>query len=138
MKNKFLNSKTGADKVLSIYWFAILFIISIGIFSMVYVFYKTPFDVRGIESEILASKVAECISQQGRLDSEWLDLNKNSNSLADVITYANQNSINGKICNCGNECNNYAGNLSNSASNNEINSILLFSVMMQESLCKKT
>ena len=70
-KNLFRN-KIGADKILSVYWFAILFIIATGIFAMVYVFYKTPFDVRGIEAETLASKVAECISKQGEISSEWI------------------------------------------------------------------
>ncbi|MEK6842802.1 MAG: hypothetical protein AABX84_03215, partial [Nanoarchaeota archaeon] len=82
-----LNNKIGADKILSIYWFVILFIIATGIFAMVYVFYKTPFDVRGIESEILASRVAECVSQQGVLDSKWISENlgnENSNSLTEI------------------------------------------------------
>ncbi|MBI2043514.1 hypothetical protein HYT25_03945 [Candidatus Pacearchaeota archaeon] len=135
-----LKDKIGADKILSIYWFAILFIISIGIFSMVYVFYKTPFDVRGMESGILTSKIAECVSQQGKLDSKWLqDLeDKNSNSLSDIINYANQNQVNGKTCYCGDDCNDYAKYISSSASNNEIKDpLFLFSLIMQESQCRK-
>ncbi len=75
LTNKIFQNKNGADKILSIYWFAILFIIATGIFAMVYVFYKTPFDVRGIESEILASRIAECVSQQGKIDSQWISEN---------------------------------------------------------------
>ena len=67
-----IKNKIGADKILSVYWFFILFIISSGIFAMVYVFYNSPFDVRETESGILADKTAECILEQGRIDSEWI------------------------------------------------------------------
>ena len=82
----FIKNRMGADKILSIYWFAILFIISIGVFSMVYVFYKTPFDVREIEAEILSSKIAECISQQGKLDSKWISENQGTTDLQTLGT----------------------------------------------------
>ena len=80
-----LKNKIGADKILSVYWFAILFIIAAGILAMVYVFYNSPFDVRQIEAEILSSRVAECISHQGILDSKWVSGNaENSNSLTEI------------------------------------------------------
>lgn len=131
-------NKIGADKILSIYWFAILFIIAAGILAMVYVFYNQPFDVREIEAEILSAKTASCISEQGILDSKWLEGSENLEAFSNVADYANKNAVNGKICNCGTECNDYANYISTYASENEIDPTLLFSVMMQESLCQKT
>lgn len=69
-------NKSGTDKILSIYWFVILTLIAGGIFGMVYVFYGAPYDVRGIESEIFAEKIADCISQQGTIDSEFFSEDK--------------------------------------------------------------
>jgi hypothetical protein len=67
---KLLYNKKGADKVMSVYWFAILVIIAGGIFAMVYNFYSSPYDVRNIESDVLSNKVADCVSFQGRLNDE--------------------------------------------------------------------
>jgi len=64
-------NKKGTDKILSMYWFVILVIVAGGIFAMVYNFYGAPYDVRGVESEILAEKIADCISKNGIIDSEF-------------------------------------------------------------------
>lgn len=64
-------NKRGTDKLLSIYWFVILTLIAGGVFAMVYVFYGSPYDVREIESEILAERIADCISKQGVIDSDF-------------------------------------------------------------------
>jgi hypothetical protein len=69
---KLIKNKKGSDKVLSIYWFVILFIVSTGIFGMVYVYYHAPFNVRGAEGDIMANKIVECISQQGKTSSAWI------------------------------------------------------------------
>ena len=58
-------NKIGADKILSVYWFAILFIVASGIFAMVYIFYGSPYDVRDIESNALKMQIANCLSQGG-------------------------------------------------------------------------
>jgi len=60
-----MKGKKGTDKILSIYWFVVLTLIAGGIFAMVYAFYGPPYDVRGIESEILAERIADCISRRG-------------------------------------------------------------------------
>lgn len=76
-------NKRGTDKILSIYWFVVLTIIAGGIFAMVYIFYGAPYDVRGIESNILAERVADCISRNGIIDSNFFsgkDFNKNINN----------------------------------------------------------
>ena len=79
---KFIKNKKGSDKVLSIYWFVILFIISTGIFAMVYVYYHSPFNVLGAEGEIMANKIAECVSQQGKTNSAWISSTKTETSSA--------------------------------------------------------
>lgn len=56
------------DKILSIYWFAILILVSGGIFAMVYLFYGAPYDVRDIESRILINQIADCISYGGKIN----------------------------------------------------------------------
>ena len=62
-----INNKRG-DKILSVYWFAILLIVAGGIFAMVYVFYGAPYDVREIENHLLINAVADCISYGGRIN----------------------------------------------------------------------
>lgn len=56
------------EKILSVYWFAILFIVAAGIVYVVASFYGQPYDVREIEADILTDKIAECISSQGVLE----------------------------------------------------------------------
>jgi len=65
--NKFKGNKKGTDKVISVYWFAILFIVAGGIVYMVSAFYGNPYDVREIEAGLLSDKTAGCISYAGYL-----------------------------------------------------------------------
>ncbi|SRR6056297_3025042 len=65
--NVFKKSKKG-DKLISVYWFAILVIVAGGIVMMVNSFYSSPYDVREIEAEILATKVADCIYPGGEMN----------------------------------------------------------------------
>ena len=60
-KIKLFADKKG-DKILSIYWFAILVIVAVGIVAMVVVFYGKPYDVRQEESGILTMKISDCLS----------------------------------------------------------------------------
>jgi len=70
MKVFYFRSKQGASKILAVYWIAILLIVAAGIYGMVYFYYSHPFDVRVLEAEALNAKVADCLSQQGKLVSE--------------------------------------------------------------------
>lgn len=63
-----MKNKKGSDKIISIYWFLILVIIAGGVIAMVHVFYSSPYDVREIEAEMLAMKVANCIELGGKMD----------------------------------------------------------------------
>jgi hypothetical protein len=55
-----------------------------------------------------------------------------------VISYAKDNAVKDRQCNCGDECENYANLILKYANENGIDSILLLSLMMQESSCDKT
>lgn len=57
-----IKNKNGAEKIISVYWFAILLIVAGGIVYMVSAFYGNPYDVRSLESGVLISKIAECVS----------------------------------------------------------------------------
>ncbi len=67
------------DKLISVYWFAILFIVAGGIVYMVSAFYGKPYDVREAEADILTSKVARCISEAGYLEESVLTENFKNN-----------------------------------------------------------
>ena len=62
-----------ADKIISVYWFAILFLVAAAIVYMVVVFYGKPYDVRELEANLLTNKIADCLSQGGLLNKENLD-----------------------------------------------------------------
>jgi len=62
-------NKTGGDRILSVYWFAILFIVAGGIFAMVFLFYNSPYDVRDLEGEILGNVLTDCIVDGGKFNS---------------------------------------------------------------------
>ncbi len=56
------------DKILVVYWFVILTIITGGVIVVVHNFYSHPYDIRGIETSLLSQKVAGCISHEGLLN----------------------------------------------------------------------
>ena len=66
-------NKRGAEKIISLYWFAILIIVAGGIFAMVYVYYGSPYDVREVEAGILIDRVADCISYEGVINSRIIE-----------------------------------------------------------------
>jgi hypothetical protein len=68
---KILN-KSGAGKIFSVYWFAIVLIIAGGVFFMVYLFYGTPFDVRELEAHILTNQIADCVSYSGIINQNLI------------------------------------------------------------------
>lgn len=65
-------NKKAAEKMISIYWFLILFIVAGAIVFMVSAFYGQPYDVREIEERILSHKVANCLSNGGYLNEDVL------------------------------------------------------------------
>lgn len=80
MKNKIKRiNKRGAEKILSIYWFAILIIIAGAVVAMVSLFYGTPYDVREAEANIIVNKIANCLSENGKLSDRLFNEAKNLN-----------------------------------------------------------
>ena len=63
-----LKNKKGADKILSVYWFAILILVAGGIFAMVFNFYNSPYDVRALEANIMINQISDCLSSGGILN----------------------------------------------------------------------
>lgn len=67
-------NKIGGDKIISVYWFAILFIVAAAVVYMVISFYGEPYDVRELEANILTNQIAGCLSEAGYL---IVDLDQN-------------------------------------------------------------
>ena len=65
-----IKNKKGAEKIISVYWFAILVLVAGTIVYMVSTFYGDPYDIRGIESNIMINKIADCLSENGKLNSK--------------------------------------------------------------------
>ena len=61
-----LKNKKG-DKLISVYWFIILFIVAAAIVYMVSSFYGEPYDIREAEAYALINKVSGCLSEAGHL-----------------------------------------------------------------------
>lgn len=87
------------DKILTVYWFLILFLVTGGIIYMVYLFYGAPYDVRMIESTALGDQIANCITSQGYLNDSVFNSNFEKNltsfchlnfSVEDVYGWGNQ------------------------------------------------
>lgn len=77
--NKIL--KKGTEKILSIYWFIILFIVAGAIVYMTTIFYGEPYDVRQIEANILVNKIVDCLSDGENLRQDAADENFRDNFL---------------------------------------------------------
>ncbi len=77
---KLMKNKRG-DKIISVYWFVILFIVAAAVVYMVAIFYGAPKNIREAESKLLANKVAECISEGGYLKEGILGNNYFKNNL---------------------------------------------------------
>jgi len=71
MKKIKMNKK--GDKIISVYWFAILFIVAAAVVYMVTVFYGEPYDIREVEANILTNQIADCLAEGGKLKKNILD-----------------------------------------------------------------
>ncbi len=72
------------DKIISVYWFAILILVAGGVFAMVYTFYHYPYDVREIEANIMINKVADCISTGGKINAHVFEEDFNVLEVCDL------------------------------------------------------
>lgn len=80
--NFFPKSRKGADKLLSIYWFAILFIVAAAVVYMAVLFYGKPYDVREIETNLLVNKVADCLMEDSLIKPDVFSEGFKSNFLS--------------------------------------------------------
>jgi len=71
-------NKRGTDKIISVYWFVVLFIVAGGVVYMAAVFYGAPYDVREVEANILINQIADCIATGGKLNNNWNGLDENN------------------------------------------------------------
>ncbi len=80
-KNNFVGKK-GAEKTISVYWFAILIIVAGAVIYMVAVVYGQPYDIRKVEAEMLSNNLADCISEGGFIkEKTFLDPSFKANFL---------------------------------------------------------
>lgn len=63
-------NKKADGKIISVYWFVVLIIVAGGVFLMVSVYYNAPYDVREMEADLLAEKVANCIYFGGEFHAD--------------------------------------------------------------------
>jgi len=68
-----IKNKRGMDKIISVYWFAILFIFAGAVVYMVIAFYGKPLDVREIEASLISARIGDCVSESGFLKPEVFD-----------------------------------------------------------------
>ena len=66
-------NKIGAETTITVYWFAILVIVTGAVVYMVSLVYGQPYDVREAESEILANNIADCLAEGGYLREKTLE-----------------------------------------------------------------
>lgn len=87
-----LINKRGTDKVLAVYWFAILIIVTVAIVSGVSIFYGAQYDVRDVESIALANKIADCVSKGGKMNYLMDEKEINSDNFLSIcrLNFANQ------------------------------------------------
>ena len=64
-KLNLIKNKKGGDRIISVYWFAILFIVAAAMVYLVVSFYGKPYDVRELEANALTNKIADCFSKGG-------------------------------------------------------------------------
>ncbi len=69
------------DKLISVYWFAILILVAGGISAMVYVFYGAPYDIREMEATIMTNKISDCISENGLINEKIFEKDFQENFL---------------------------------------------------------
>lgn len=68
-----LRTKKSSERVLSLFWLFVLIVIGVFVCGGVILFYSSEQDVRKLESEILASRVVDCLSENGQLSLELSD-----------------------------------------------------------------
>ena len=63
-------NRRGADKIISVYWFVILFIVAGAVVYMVAVFYGEPYDLRKAEADAMVNQIVDCITKGNSLRTD--------------------------------------------------------------------
>ncbi len=71
--HKKVMNKAGDGKIISMYWFLILFLIAAAVVYMASMYYGNPYDIREYEAKSLSNKIADCISMGGYIDKAFLE-----------------------------------------------------------------
>jgi hypothetical protein len=66
-------NKQGDEKILIMYWFAVITIVAVAVVSMTFIFYKSRYDIQGVEAKILSDRIADCIVQGGITQEFFFD-----------------------------------------------------------------
>lgn len=61
-------NKIGGEQVLSLYWFALIMLVTGVVVYMVAVFYGSPFDAREVEVNSLINSFGDCLARGGYLN----------------------------------------------------------------------
>ncbi|MEX0920533.1 MAG: hypothetical protein WDZ69_03065 [Candidatus Pacearchaeota archaeon] len=86
-RNIYIKNKKG-DKLISVYWFAILFIVAAAVSFMVISFYGEPYDIREAEASALANRVANCVTEDNYLREDIFEGEFQENFLSECrITF---------------------------------------------------
>jgi hypothetical protein len=133
-KNLFIKNQRG-DIPISILTIGVVLVCSIALFS----FFSSTVRMR---SSFVGIGLVEQLNSQIEENSFYgkpIGTISVFGDLGTAINYAKGNKIVNRICNCGDNCNNYASWIADSSSKNGISDqILLLSLMMQESDCVST
>ena len=79
-------NRRGSERMLIVYWFAIIIIVSVAIVSMVNMFYGSNYDVQSIETKILGDVIANCLTQGGLLKDQVLVMDSLDSCLLDFTS----------------------------------------------------
>jgi hypothetical protein len=72
MKKEDLFKDKKAEKLLTIWWFFVLALVGGAIVIGVLIYYSGEIDIRKLEAELLSDRILVCLSEQGKLNEEFL------------------------------------------------------------------
>ncbi len=70
-----IKNKKAGEKLLSIWWVFVLVVIGIGVVSGVAIYHSKDISVNGVEADVVAGKVIDCIIDNGYLNPNLLNEN---------------------------------------------------------------
>lgn len=76
-------NKRGYEKILSMYWFVMIFIVVAGVFTCLAIYYSSSISVRNAELDLMLDRIANCIDPNGYIDSEFLIAIKNNEEFSE-------------------------------------------------------